>query len=325
MPKLLGLTVVALHAALAVSAGVCAGGQPVSPVTQLAAALGPAYDIHRTDNFVIAYADSQQAWASQTGQLLERVRAHFMQTFDAAGFSVNSPSEPCVWVCFDRPEDFYTYAAASEKRDMSWTQSYYSARTNRVALLRPAPGAILASETLEGGCSCDANEDARKTAHELAHQLSFNTGLLKRGVMYPLWVAEGVATFFETSALSDDQEIAANESRLNRLADLTTAGRLMNVEDLAVLTSLPPKDEDRTCDIYAQCWALFSFLLKEQPTQLQKYLATLAALPAGSRSPQTIRAEFVRSFGPMAAVQSQWQHDVAALMIQAHRLYALAR
>ncbi len=72
--------------------------------------------------------------------------------------------------------------------------------------------------------------------HEMTHQLAYNSGLQKRGVMYPLWVSEGLATFFEGSALPQWDPIG-NTARRRTLAKLHAGGALLSLRELSVLAA----------------------------------------------------------------------------------------
>ena len=193
---------------------------------------------------------------------------------------------------------------------VSFPESYYSTRTNHVVVYcgtasaarggaaparMPDSSLHLLAVPPQPGDPADPLAAAWSDriivlTHELAHQLSFSSGLQKAGVMYPLWVSEGLATHFEKCALAGIG-IDANTARRQRLVELAQMDRLLELEDLAVLggpAALAASDaaepQPSPVDVYAQCWGLFSFLLERYPRQLSAYLTDLGRMPAGFRS-----------------------------------------
>jgi hypothetical protein len=112
--------------------------------------------------------------------------------------------------------------------------------------------------------------------HEVAHQLSFNTGLLNRDADLPLWLAEGLACYCEATDNQSWQGIGEpNPERIGPLVPFARGqGRLIPLRDLitsdAWLRGNPPLD--RILLGYAQSWALFRMLMEERPEQLRKFL-----------------------------------------------------
>jgi hypothetical protein len=152
-----------------------------------------------------------------------------------------------------------------------------------------------------------------KTAHEAAHQLAFNSGLQKRGVMYPLWVAEGLATSFEPADL--DAPFGPGEDNPSRRRHLIEAAQaeLLPLSEFVVLTRVPKGGAQMVVEVYAQAWGLFHFLFTTRPAELRAYMAALAALEPGARDEGTLRREFVDAFGALPALQAAWDEYVAGM------------
>jgi hypothetical protein len=120
--------------------------------------------------------------------------------------------------------------------------------------------------------------------HELAHVVSF--GIIKH---QPGWIAEGLATFFETAALQSDNTFAdIGYPRHDRMLVLGRRG-LPSIADLFECKKSHCKDER----YYAMCWALFSFLVNQYPTQLAQYLQRL-----NESSQEGVAAELWRASFP---------------------------
>ena len=73
-------------------------------------------------------------------------------------------------------------------------------------------------------------------------QLAFNTGVQTRGVMYPLWVSEGLATNLEADGAGGLGLGRDNPGRRERLLRARAEGRLVPIADFLTLTRVPPHD-----------------------------------------------------------------------------------
>ncbi len=143
--------------------------------------------------------------------------------------------------------------------------------------------------------------------HEAAHQLSFNTGLQKRNVMYPLWVSEGLATSFETSFSG-----SCDTARINRLIEMQKNHRLCKLSEFVSITTLP-SDAEAQKDFYAQACGFFEFLSQNHKDNLTKYFASLYGLKTGPRTKKALYKEFIASFGPMNEMEKSFLDYVNSL------------
>jgi hypothetical protein len=280
-----------------------------------------------TDHYLVL-SSVDQSTAADAARLLERIHDRFYRSFEKAGFRLAPLRSRLTWVIFDGHDEFDRYAGEVDRMDMSQLDGYYSARTNRVALIRhPAPVSLrhadvsaqagliqamfavlpISSEIGRLVGTVGGDLDVERSTHEAAHQLAFNTGLQERGVMYPLWVSEGLATHFETDRpeFSDGRQSALGRRRL--LLETQARGRLLPLDEFVTVTRLPPDNEavsDR--EVYAEAWGLFRFLFEEHGGQLKTYLAALAGLPRGWRDDDTLRREFIAAFGPIGPLEESW-------------------
>ena len=103
--------------------------------------LGDEYATHVTEHFALVHM-GDEAWAQQTDRLLEKAHTEFYKTFTEAGFKLRSVDERMIWVCFPDRGEFTDYALDADFLDMSWSQGYYSARTNLVAVIRSEQPAV---------------------------------------------------------------------------------------------------------------------------------------------------------------------------------------
>jgi hypothetical protein len=257
------------------------------------------------------------------GMLLERLNQQFIATFtpDEQASPVAGKLE---WYCFDDRGDYEHYGRQADRADVSWTQAYYSARTNRVALLLTA-GVDLCDPPRQAEAQTDdqvlavsrraappVDQDLDRVValgqitHEAAHQLAFNRGLQVRGVVYPLWVSEGLATNFEVNFGGEFGLEHENPVRRPRLIEAWKQGRLTDMESFITTVRAPVQHAHVVNDMYAQAWGFFRFLYHHDRPALHKYLAQLNESGPGWRPPATMRRQFTDAFGPIEALRPHW-------------------
>lgn len=288
------------------------------------------FSTHATERFMVMYATSD-AWAAEVGTLLEQTHDQFYACLGGAGFDLMRPDGRLVCLWFASREAFDRYAWSVDRADMSWSDGYYSAKTNRVALFHQAAGGDYAGDHADSKLVSAAHVapqrsdheknrrgrgrriDVAKTTHEAAHQLAFNSGLQRRGVIYPLWASEGLATNFEADAAGRMGPCADNTVRRHRLVTARERGKLLPLEQLITLTdvSIDPPRAPRV--LYAEAWGFFRFLFQERPESLAAYYEALAKLNEGWRPAHVLRREFVEAFGPIAPLRQDWEQFLAEL------------
>jgi len=258
--------------------------------------------------------------------MLERSYRHFYELLSKSGFDLSHSRDLLVWICFPQQSGFNTYAVQAEGMDLSWLDGYYSTRTNRVAVVQPAPQSLARDEL--GGSTGDvrlavaadkkpgegvlplsaagAQLDVARLTHELAHQLAFNGGLQTRGVMYPFWVSEGLATNFEFDWSADLGPGPGSTTRHKCLVEAHTAGQLMPLRSFILQTSVPA-DVSIGRRYYAQAWAFFQFLLEQRGSDLRTYLQRTSRLRPGRRDSAALLREFTEAFGPPESLEPSWK------------------
>jgi hypothetical protein len=247
-------------------------------------------------------------------ELIYRV---FFQHFRRKGFPLQEPSSHLMVAIFDTQAGFEAYLG--HKMPAVITGMYHPL-TNRFVVYDYAQNAqFLAAKrrALEQGQAASWRFDRKRyvdtvyrwerenrtdanlgtTMHEVAHQLSFNVGLLNRRGDVPAWLAEGLACYCESTDNGAWQGIGElNPDRLRTFAaPLSRRGPFFPVRDL--LTSDQwrnlQSDPARILTGYAQSWALFRMLMEEQPRTLRKYLALIH----DRRTPDHRLADFCQVFG----------------------------
>lgn len=155
-----------------------------------------------------------------------------------------------------------------------------------------------------------ASNNVSQTFHEAAHQLAFNSGLQARGIFYPFWVSEGLATNFETN----NPAIPFGPRKVNRvrqqaLKKALTSGYRMNLKQF--VTELNPErtDKQQLSLYYAQAWAVFHYLYNNESEALRDYLRMLRTR-RGRPDAEALLKEFEDAFGPVGDIERAIQKMV---------------
>lgn len=291
---------------------------------ELAAQLGQPLQLYPSEQFLLLSA-GDTGTATRTGRLLDQVSRRFHDGFARAGFAVHPPADKLVWVCLGSYEALEAYGRQADGVEVSWMDAFYSLRTNRVAVVRPGPGAgtakggtvaqaggTVAFGSPSGGGAGNEGLNLRTATHELAHQLAFNEGLQRRGVTYAFWLTEGLATNFEAD--TPDGVGLGRDAPLYqaRLAQAKAAGKLMPLADFAAMTQLPAgSPAQATREAYAQAWGLFHYLFAHRREQLRAYMKISAEASPGDPGESQLRERFVSCFGEIAALQEEFHRSIA--------------
>lgn len=319
--------VVAAACVLAVCAGVAVAAAPsdkgqASEAAGCIAALdscGIKASSRISAHFIVVTGDDAET-ALTTATALEAAYAGFFKDLLANGLVARQTDRLMTWVVFEDGEEMDEYAEVADHADTTRLDGYYSPRTNCVAIVKTAcdqsrdweeKTASSGNGTVLGAAGEGSQGHFRRISHEAAHQLSFNCGMLTRGVMYPLWVSEGVSTNFECDGPDAMHFCGPNKPRAERLAGLVGEGKLMPLARLIRLVQVPPCPAAAQDDYYAQAWGLFNFLYNHHRAELKTYLANMSRQRLGYRDGETLAAEFKRAFGDAAAMETEWK-DFAA-------------
>jgi hypothetical protein len=250
------------------------------------------------------------------------VHAVFYEVLGRAGFDLEPLGEPLEWLVFtDRPE-YDRYAWQTEGIEVPDLDSYYSSRTNRVSILFcPPAGAEDRTGEARSCMAVEGNEAAlrpprgyageppagspEREAHEAAHQLAFNSGLQKRGVMYPFWVAEGLATGFETDSRLGPGAI--NRIRCRYLLSARREGSLAPLSEFLVQVDVPLENTPGVRASYGQAWGVFHYLFTRHPDRLRRYLRELACSSVGWQPVHVRRRQVAEALGPLDELEAGWQ------------------
>ena len=110
-----------------------------------------------------------------------------------------------------------------------------------------------------------ANQNVAVTIHEATHALSFNLGPLDHETRPPRWLAEGIATFFETPRVGKWRGAARfNAQRFLAYKTARDADGLPSLQEILTDEGILLRSET-TDAAYGAVWSLFYFLYHEHP------------------------------------------------------------
>lgn len=267
--------------------------------------LPPGFDLHVSRRYVICFNTSRE-YAKWVASLFERLHEAFTTTWKNAGLDVAEPAHPLIVVIFADRRDYEAFATRDVGPAADRVVGYYNLASNRVTTFDLTGSDLLARRLGRppgrAGPEILASPEAAglvaTLVHEATHQVAFNCGLHRRLAPIPLWLNEGMATYFETPDLSSPRGWKGigmiNRPRLDRFLATARpgwAGPLVTEDDAF-------RAADTADDAYARAWALTHFLAQTRKQQFTAYLRTLAAKqPLATDSPEQRLRDFQDAFG----------------------------
>jgi hypothetical protein len=276
----------------------------------------------------MAFSSADEEFTRQRLINGETIYVLFFEHFRKRGFEVREPPGKLMVAIFDEPAGFEAYLGQKVPAavtgvyhlrsnrlvtyDYARNRSFLAQRQRRDEILKQLPQGP-SSQVVLGALAARLRDERDDTntgtiVHEVAHQLSFNGGLLNRDGDIPLWLAEGLACYCEPTWNGSWQGLGAP----NPHRALALAGAAAGRGSFLPLRALVSSDAwlQRTTSIeqallgYAQSWALFRMLLEERPRELRSYLRTIHA----RRTPDHRLTDFGAAFGADLARLEQHYH-----------------
>jgi hypothetical protein len=247
----------------------------------------------------------------------QTIHSHFFEHFLSRGFDIRQPGGKLMVAVFDSQKGFEAYLGrpmpaavtgmyhpASNRMvvyDFSGNRAFLAGREKNKELLKRASTDLERGHILVAVGRSENNQlsdtNTSTMMHEVAHQLSFNCGMLNRRGDVPLWLGEGLACYCESTINGSWQGIGEpNPLRAKGLAGpIRGKGALLPLRNLVANDDWLRRAEttDQVLLGYAQSWALFTWLMREKPKELQRYLRLIAE----RRTPEHRLADFGTVFG----------------------------
>lgn len=151
--------------------------------------------------------------------------------------------------------------------------------------------------------------------HEIAHQLSFNSGLLSREADIPMLISEGLATMAEpggASILPGFSEV--NQPRLAVMEQLSKSkkARWIPLTDLVATDDPFDAPDDATVQFaYSQAWLFWDTVVRQ--TRLREKLGPYLERVNSRRNPAKRMEDFVAAFGSIRAVEEAMAANLKSL------------
>ncbi|MFO0946338.1 MAG: DUF1570 domain-containing protein [Planctomycetota bacterium] len=270
--------------------------KPTEPYTklQLRAALerelGPRFRFDQTKHYLVAYSCAPE-YAQQASSLFERAFSVFTNYFSRrGGFRFTAPKQPLVAIICSSREEYVKLLSKELGPLAASTAGVYMPTTNRMYMydalggetaeyLRTAPKSASAPD---GFALLLREQNVSTIVHESIHQIAYNSGFHNRHVRNPVWLVEGMATFFETPDLDAKGGWGGvgnvNRERLERFQQRFSSRPKDSLRRL-ILDDTLFRQPDTANDAYAEAWALTYFLCKAKSKSYVEYLKILNARP----------------------------------------------
>ncbi len=292
---------------------------PFTPLTgeelgrQVVQEMGPGFQSLVYERHVLC-TNAPEPYARWCGGLLDRLATAFRAYWKQRGFATIDPPFPMVALIFQRQTQFAEFATADAGADVATVPGYFSSPTNRIVLRDLTEsnrgGALRSAEEIEQRLE-SALYNVATMIHEATHQIAFNCGLHTRLADNPLWLTEGMATFFETPDLRSKTGWKTagqvNKPRLQRFKEFVAQRRTADSLESLVRNDTRFTDVATAEDAYAEAWALTYFMIRKQAATYVKYLTHIAARqPLELATAEQRLAEFQKIFGDPARLEADF-------------------
>jgi len=268
------------------------------------------FEAHKTAHYVIVH-NASRAYARWCGALFERLYRAFANEWKRRGLRLSEPEFPLVAIVFGDRASYLRYARAELGESAASIVGYYHLETNRMAMCDLTGISSLArGQRVRGDAQINAILSrpaalltVATVVHEATHQIAYNRGLHPRLGECPLWLAEGLAIYFETPDLGSSKGWRGigevNHKRLARFAQYT---QHRPADSLATLIRDDTRfrDMETAEDAYAEAWALTWFLIRKRSDDYVEYLKMVSRKkPLVGDSPKRRLKEFEAVFGDL--------------------------
>lgn len=288
---------------------------------------GSAAPVRRQESkHFLALSTAAAGFTEQRLDNCEAIHALFFAHFRTRGFTVRPPGEKLLLAIFATPGEMETYLGEPLPTHVTGVyhlptnrmlvydygrNRHYLAERDRAdrAVRRPLSDVDRLHRNAALGLAFrDWRDDTNISTmmHEVAHQLSFNGGLLNRHGDVPVWLSEGLATYCESTVRGSWQGPGeSNPQRARTLAGPAGAGgaylplRLLIQDDRWMHQTTSSR---QVVLGYAQSWALFRLLMIEYPVRLRRYLDLIRE----RRTRDHRLSDFVAAFGDLAKLQARY-------------------
>ncbi len=246
---------------------------------RMLAEMPAGYRVYRTSHYVIVH-NTNEAYVRRVGTLFEQLYRGFFAYWKNQQWDLPEPRFPLVALVLADRNSFLAYGVEEVGETAQSVIGYYHLASNRMTTFNVP----------------NLERNIATIIHEATHQLAYNCGLQRRFADNPMWVSEGLATFFEAPDFNNPRGWRSigrvNQVNLERWRKYA---RSRPAESLTTLLA----DDTRfrsaatATDAYAECWSLTYFLLK---TRRKEYVEYLRLLSEGKPLVEKTRRERIQMF-----------------------------
>ena len=265
---------------------------------------GPQFGIVETRHYILCTNTSKE-YAKWCGKLFERLMGSFQAYWERRGVKLEEPKLPLVAIVFANEDQFVEFARRDVGPESEGAKGYYSIFKNFVVLYDLSNGAAGGPATTPAEIErrlLTASFNVAAVIHEATHQIAFNTGMHQRAADNPLWLVEGMATFFETPDFNSKTGWrtagALNRLRYRGFRDYQEHRRPKDSLEALISSHSRFTDPAKLQDAYAESWALSYFLIRTRRDEYLDYLARVAKKrPFLWERPENRMEDFRAAFG----------------------------
>ncbi|TWT50351.1 hypothetical protein Pla22_30930 [Rubripirellula amarantea] len=269
---------------------------PISPdeaAQRMLSELGDRFSVYQTPHYVILY-DGSEVYAKQVGSLFEQLYKNFFTFWKNQRWQLPEPDHPLVAIVLKDHDSFLNHATAEIGPTAKSMIGYYNLASNQMTTFNVP----------------NWERNVSTIIHEATHQLAYNCGLQQRYADNPMWVSEGLATFFESPDMRNPGRWRAI-GRVNQVNLARWKSGIRNRPDDSLATLLASdqryKDAETATFAYAEGWALTYFLIKTSRKEYVAYLQSLSqGKPLAERSARERVEMFEAAFGPLDKVDKSF-------------------
>ena len=142
------------------------------------------FSIYRTQHYIVAYNSSEE-YAKRVAALFEQLYRNFFTFWKNQRWDLPEPRFPLIAIVLRDHDRFLEHALEEIGETADTVIGYYHLTSNRMTTFNVP----------------NWERNVATIIHEATHQLAYNCGLQKRFADNPMWVSEGLATFFESPDL----------------------------------------------------------------------------------------------------------------------------
>lgn len=220
------------------------------------------FSVFRTQHYVVVYNSSEE-YAKQVAALFEQLYRGFFAYWKNQNWELPEPRFPLVALVFRDHSAFLKHARAEIGETADSVIGYYHLSSNRMTTFNVP----------------NWERNVATIIHEATHQLAYNCGLQKRFADNPMWVSEGLATFFESPDLRNPGRWRSI-GRVNQVNLMRWRQYVRNRPEESLTTLLADDTRYRNpasaSEAYAEGWALTYFLIKTRRSEYVDYLKALS-------------------------------------------------